>query len=122
MEQALAGRNSTACLHRRVPQTVPQGDLIAKQRPSHRQNCRTECSASRRQPAAWQEAGVAALGAGVGATLVDAAVRASPAEAAAADLVTQVTRQLPLPNAYKMHIKFFSTMQPICRCCPQART
>lgn len=103
MEQALGGRSPTACLHRRVPHNAQQADLTVKQRPSHRQRCRTECPASRRQPSAWQEAGVAALGAGLGATLVDAAVRASPA--AAADLVTQVIRQLYLANACQMNVK-----------------
>ncbi len=96
MEQALAGRGPVVAVSRPLPvQDVPlhrqaldrAGDQVISRRQSGR-TCRLQCRASRPAAPVWQEAGAAILGAGVGASLVDAAVRASPA--AAADLVTQV--------------------------------
>lgn len=89
MEQGLTSRAPAACLHPRVPQTTQHADLTLRQAASRCQHRRTECRAFRKEPAAWQDAGAASLGAGLAATLVDAALGASPA--VAADLVTQVT-------------------------------
>ena len=92
MEQTLWNSRSPATpVSLQSRQNVQQTDRHLKQTSSRRQQRRTACRASREGPISRQEAGAAALG--LGASLIDAAFQ--PSSAAAADLVAQVTLNLP---------------------------